>query len=151
MKEFKSKQLIGLDDLSDDRYSIKKLAAIDSMKSNRSAKACSNGGKIGGPKAGKIAKDNKLGFHSMNREDRVKLSKEIGNKIGPRSLKEGFGIFGLSDEEKLAVAKYAAQQSINSPNHNSKKTLTCPHCDKEGTYLIMRRWHMDNCKHKNID
>jgi hypothetical protein len=108
----------------------------------------SNGGKVGGPKAGKIAKDNKLGFHSMSKKDRVKLSKEIGNRIGPRSFKEGFGIYGLSDEEKLAVAKYAAQQSIKSPNHVNNKRLICPHCNKEGGYTAMSRWHMDNCKHK---
>jgi hypothetical protein len=110
----------------------------------------SNGGKIGGKISGQIAKEKKLGFHSMDKEHRSKVSKEVGDIIGPRSYKEGFGIFGLSDEEKLKVAKYAAEQSINSPNHNSKKTLTCPHCDKEGTYLIMRRWHMDKCKHRPI-
>ena len=26
--------------------------------------------------------------------------------------------------------------------------LTCPHCGKEGDYKNMKRWHMDNCKHK---
>lgn len=115
---------------------------------NRTKESCSKGGKVGGPKAGKIAKENKLGFHSMKKADRVKLSKEIGNIIGPRSKKEGFGIFGLSDAEKLAVARYAAQQSINSPNHVNNKRLTCPHCKKEGGYTAMKRWHGDNCKHK---
>ena len=118
------------------------------MFENRSKEACIRGGKIGGPKGGKIAKEQKLGFHSMKKEDRVKLSKEIGNKIGPRSKEEGFGIFGLSTEEKLAVAKYAAQQSINSPNHVNNKRLTCPHCGKEGGYTAMKRHHMDRCKHK---
>lgn len=148
MKEFKSKQLIGLEDLSDEKYSITRLARIDSINQNRTKQSCSNGGKIGGPKGGKTSKDNKLGFHSMSKENRVKLSKEIGNKVGPRSLKEGFGIFGLSDEEKLAVAKYAAQQSIKSPNHVNNKRLTCPHCNKEGGYTAMKRHHMDRCKHK---
>ena len=118
------------------------------INKNRTKESCSKGGKIGGPKAGKIAKENKLGFHSMKKEDRIKVSKEVGNKIGPRSFKEGFGIFGLSNYEKLAVAKYAAQQSINSPNHVNNRRLVCPHCKKEGGYVAMKRHHMDNCKHK---
>lgn len=30
-------------------------------------------------------------------------------------------------------------------------TLTCPYCDKTGDYKNMKRWHMDNCKHKAKD
>ena len=26
------------------------------------------------------------------------------------------------------------------------KKVTCPHCGKEGTMMIMSRWHFDNCK-----
>jgi hypothetical protein len=28
------------------------------------------------------------------------------------------------------------------------KILTCPHCGKTGDYKNMKRWHMENCKHK---
>jgi hypothetical protein len=147
MKEFKQKALIGLDDLSDDKYSIARLSRIDSINQNRNIKSCSDGGKIGGPIGGKTSKDKKLGFHAMSKEDRVKLSKEIGNRIGPRSHKEGFGMYGLSYEEKIAVAKYGGQQSIKSANHVNNRRLTCPHCNKEGGYTAMKRHHMDRCKH----
>lgn len=118
------------------------------INKNRTKESCSNGGKIGGPKAGKLAKEKKLGFHSLTKEQRSKIGKKVGKIIGPRSLKEGFGIFGLSEEEKLAVAKYAAQQSIKSPNHVNNRRLKCPHCKKEGGYTAMKRHHMDNCKKK---
>jgi hypothetical protein len=26
----------------------------------------------------------------------------------------------------------------------------CPHCNKEGGFLSMSRWHFDNCKEKNV-
>jgi len=29
--------------------------------------------------------------------------------------------------------------------------LTCPHCNKTGDYKNMKRWHMDNCRHKVKD
>lgn len=37
----------------------------------------------------------------------------------------------------------AGQQSSNNP---SKKMIICPHCNKEGNYVAMRRWHFDKCK-----
>jgi len=140
------KSTIDYDKLNE--LNTQKLARIDSINQNRTLESCSKGGKIGGPKAGKIAKEKKLGFHAMSKEERILVSKRVGNIIGPRSFKEGFGMYGLSDEEKLAVAKYAAQQSINSPNHVNNRRLTCPHCGKEGGYTAMKRHHMDRCKHK---
>ena len=26
--------------------------------------------------------------------------------------------------------------------------LTCPHCGKKGKFAGMKRWHFDNCRHK---
>lgn len=31
------------------------------------------------------------------------------------------------------------------------KTVTCPHCYKEGQCMVMHRWHFDNCKKKVTD
>ena len=28
----------------------------------------------------------------------------------------------------------------------NKKTIKCPHCNKIGQYINMKRWHFDNCK-----
>jgi len=148
MKKEDIKKILEQSDNVLGNYTDAQLRGQLTINTNRTKESCSKGGKIGGPIAGQKAKKQKLGFHSMKKEDRVKLSKEIGNKIGPRSKEEGFGIFGLSEEEKLAVAKYAAQQSIKSPNHVNNKRLTCPHCGKEGGYTAMKRHHMDRCKHK---
>jgi hypothetical protein len=132
------------------KFSDAQLSGQQTINQNRTKESCSKGGKIGGVKGGIKSRDEKTGFHAMKREDRVKLAKKIGNKIGPRSYKEGFGIFGLSKEEIIKNAIAGGRASVNSTNHNSNKRLTCPHCNKEGTYLIMRRWHMDKCKHKKL-
>jgi hypothetical protein len=121
---------------------------INNLKAVNTNESQSKGGKVGGPIGGKISKDNKLGFHSMSKEQRSEIGKKVGKEIGPRSQREKFGIFGLTEEEKLNVAKYAAQQSIKSPNHVNNKRLTCPHCNKEGGYTAMKRHHMDRCKYK---
>jgi Zn finger protein HypA/HybF involved in hydrogenase expression len=119
-----------------------------SINRNRTKESCSNGGKLGGPKGGKTAKDNKLGFHSMSNFERVKLSKKIGKVIGPRSYEEGFGIFGLTDKQKEANAIKGGKNSVKSEKHVNNLQLKCPHCKKIGGYTAMSRWHMDNCRYK---
>ena len=32
-----------------------------------------------------------------------------------------------------------------------RPTIKCPHCDKEGDSANMKRWHFDNCKHREVD
>lgn len=29
-----------------------------------------------------------------------------------------------------------------------REVITCPHCNKSGIYIIMKRWHFDKCKYK---
>lgn len=31
---------------------------------------------------------------------------------------------------------------------SSRPRVKCPHCNKEGDVMNMKRWHFDNCKHK---
>jgi hypothetical protein len=77
MKEFKSKPLIGLDDLSDDKYSLKELTRIENGKltisTNASFEGRSKGGKTNkdsghisnlGKKWGKITGKNNTILHS---------------------------------------------------------------------------------------
>ncbi len=40
--------------------------------------------------------------------------------------------------------------SIISPNHVSKCQVKCPYCSKEGLKMIMKRWHFNNCKLKEL-
>lgn len=142
----------GLEDGDLSKYSLQELTRIENGKltinQNRTIESCSNGGKIGGPIAGRIAKENKLGFHSMSKEQRIKVSKKVGKQIGPRSQKEGFGIFGLSKDETIKNAIAGGKASIKSPNHVNNKRLKCPHCGIESTLPAIKRWHMDKCKLK---
>lgn len=148
MKEFKQKPLKGLEDLGDKKYAIKNLSRVESMIQNRSSEACSKGGLSGGKKGGKTSKDNKLGFHSFTTEERSKIGKRVGDNVGPRSYIEGFGIFGLTDEEKTKVAVYGGQQSAKSPNHPNNVKVKCEYCGFETSLPLYKRWHGNNCKHK---
>lgn len=38
-------------------------------------------------------------------------------------------------------------QGNSNPNKNMPKVI-CPHCSKEGGRNQMKRYHFDNCKHK---
>lgn len=33
-------------------------------------------------------------------------------------------------------------------DHHAKKVVMCPHCNKNGKFVIMQRWHFNNCKFK---
>lgn len=53
--------------------------------------------------------------------------------------------------EKLRVI---AKDKWNDPERasrmasKSRSTCICPHCGKEGSAVVMPRWHFDNCKHR---
>jgi len=40
------------------------------------------------------------------------------------------------------------QKLRDSASNAPKPQITCPHCNKTGGAPSMKRWHMDNCKHK---
>jgi hypothetical protein len=46
------------------------------------------------------------------------------------------------------LQKKASKDRIENGTDNTIKTIICPHCGKIGQYLIMKRWHFDNCKFK---
>jgi hypothetical protein len=54
-------------------------------------------------------------------------------------------------KHQKSIASLGGLASANSKNHVNKQKSICPHCNKEGNYVAMARWHMDKCKHKNID
>lgn len=147
MKEFKQKPLKGLEDLNDKKYSIDTLARVDSINQNRTKESCSKGGKIG--KGGQKAKELKLGFHSFTKEERSEIGKKVGAIIGPRSYKEGFGMYGLSDERKKEIAIDGGKKSAKSPKHPNNVKVICEHCSFETSLPLYKRWHGNNCKHKN--
>ena len=52
---------------------------------------------------------------------------------------------------KSIKENYANKTDSVEPHPNKGKsldTVQCPHCGKEGGYNPMRRWHFDNCRHK---
>lgn len=67
---------------------------------------------------------------SKSEEHRRKLSEALkGRKPSPQTY---------------IGAKERAQRLIGIPH----EIVTCPHCDKQGGIVAMKRWHFDNCKSK---
>jgi hypothetical protein len=46
------------------------------------------------------------------------------------------------------VQRTAAYAALAAGTHPSQVVRTCPHCSKVGRGPFMKRYHMDNCKHK---
>jgi len=49
---------------------------------------------------------------------------------------------------KPKSAETRAKQSV-AMKGKPQEQATCPHCAKTGAGNVMKRWHFDNCKHKN--
>lgn len=48
--------------------------------------------------------------------------------------------------QKMSIPKTEEHKAKLPYNHLNKKTVSCPHCDKTGQYVNMKRWHFDNCR-----
>ena len=46
------------------------------------------------------------------------------------------------------IQRRSTKQRIDKGTHQCVVKVTCPHCGKEGTKLILARWHFDKCKFK---
>lgn len=70
---------------------------------------------------------------SESRKGRKMLPEQVAKSIASRKGKS-VNRKPLSDDQKenLRIEK--------------SKKITCPHCGKTGTVIIMPRWHFDNCK-----
>jgi hypothetical protein len=75
----------------------------------------------------------KLGRYVRTDEHKIAIS---------QSRKSQIGLQKRSQETKLKMSAW--QKGIPKP------TLTCEHCNKTISDLNYRRWHGNNCKHKNI-
>lgn len=127
-------------------YSDAQHRGQSTINQNRTKESCSKGGKTG--TGGQKAKENKLGFHSFTTEQRSAIGKKVGDIIGPRSYIEGFGIYGLSEEQKLLNAIHGGKQSAKSPKHPNNTKVQCEYCGFETSLPLYKRWHGENCKHK---
>lgn len=93
--------------------------------------------------------------HSRESIERMKQShgKGVDNaRYGTRCSED------TKEKMKLAAknrdnSKYSRKKSSEEIEKlrevaNSRPTVTCPHCKKEGSHNLMVRWHFDNCKLK---
>jgi hypothetical protein len=47
-----------------------------------------------------------------------------------------------SKEQKLEISRKLSEANKRNP----RPPITCPHCQKLGNPIVMKRWHFDNCK-----
>ena len=67
-----------------------------------------------------------------------------GKKHSPESIEK-------MRQAQLGIPKSESHKQSMRTRPQDTMILTCPHCEKIGDYKNMKRWHMDNCKHKTKD
>lgn len=83
--------------------------------------------------------------HLADYRQTLQCSEKIRNSIHPSKLGKKYGyknlLNGVTEKSRKKGGEIAG-------NIVSNRILTCPHCKKEGKWMVMHRWHMDNCKLK---
>ena len=81
-----------------------------------------------------------------------KESIEQGKKTFKENYKkDNHPFFGKEGPFSGHIHKESTIQIISSKAIlRSQEKVKCPHCDKEGNIINMRRWHFNNCKNKII-
>lgn len=76
----------------------------------------------------------------------------IGNPSGAKGKKHTPEALERMRQVKLGKkASEETKQKMSLVRRGRKMaTIVCPHCDKVGGVGAMRRWHMDNCLHKEV-
>ena len=52
----------------------------------------------------------------------------------------------LEKRKKYVKVGYDTERRSTQAKELNKRKAVCPHCNKEGQHVNMKRWHFDNCK-----
>lgn len=80
-----------------------------------------------------------------------KHSDAAKQKIRERRKTQTFSLETRAKISKANAGSNNAMYGVKRPevNERSNKHVMCPHCEIEGQFLAMKRWHFDNCKYMN--
>lgn len=99
--------------------------------------------------------------HNVSEITRMKLREKLKGNIPWNKNKKGeYHIFTETDKMQRSVNMTGNNNPFYSKSHseefkikqalNQKRLNECPHCNKIGAIRIMKRWHFDNCKNKEM-
>jgi len=151
MKEFKSKPIIGLDNL-DDGPTLKQVIAyengINNKKSGHLKEISSKGGKtVTKTKLDKILK--------LNKSKRLFTDKDIieMKQLYRNDISVGFGTLSkMYNVDKVTIHNIMHNKiykDIGGSVTIRQSKPTCPHCGKQTNESNFVRWHGDSCKYKD--
>lgn len=108
----------------------------------------------------------KRGLHYSKSRNSIKLAQVLGGRVtGKLHKKNSTGVFDPTHRERITklggTATKDKQLGIFTPGSHKKhgevaarnntgsfKLITCPHCNKTGPLMSMKRHHFDRCKLK---
>ena len=73
-------------------------------------------------------------------ESKRKISEKLKGRI--------FSVETLNKISKSLKGRQFTQETKDKMRISSQKQVKCPHCEKIGARIAMKRWHFDNCKNK---
>jgi hypothetical protein len=98
--------------------------------------------------------------HKVSDETRQKIAKSLLGNIPWNKNKRGLFHHTESHKAKLKeihlgegnpfYGKQHSEEFIRLQRERQTTKVKCPYCDKEGSFRIMKRWHFEKCKSKEI-
>jgi len=83
----------------------------------------------------------------LTSEERSKILK--GRKFSEET-KEKMRIAALSRARNIKISEETKEKMRIAARKRIKTIITCPYCGKQGSSFIMKRWHFENCKKRNL-
>jgi len=84
--------------------------------------------------------------HKHSEETKKKISEANKGKIASDKVKEAFVLSNKTrvwtEESRKKISEARKKKLMENP----PKTVTCPHCGKQGKDYAMPRYHFNNCK-----
>ena len=74
------------------------------------------------------------------RKASIDRSGKCNNMFGKKHTEES--------KRKMSKIKKIQNAGKNNPMYGKHYKVQCPHCQKIGNYMVMPRWHFDNCKER---
>jgi hypothetical protein len=78
-------------------------------------------------------------------EEACEKEKELIKLYGRKDLNEGT-LVNMTDGGEGILGLKHTEETVKKIVENNTKKVECPHCNKIGGYVVMRRYHFDNCK-----
>ena len=90
-----------------------------------------------------------IGGKGLKRTEETKSNISKGKTNPTKEVRENYRNANLGEKNhRYGTITSDETKRKQKESHKNRKSVVCPHCDKEGKINVMVQWHFDKCKYK---